>query len=120
MRNATDEPGTSAPRKVLILRALKLGDLLCAVPAFRAFRAAWPHAELVLAGLPWAREFVERYSCYLNGFREFPGFPGLPEREPDVGRIPAFLAEVQAERFDRLGKVTNGPANRNLAPLDGE
>jgi ADP-heptose:LPS heptosyltransferase len=88
------------PRRVVILRALKLGDLLCAVPALRAFRAAWPSAEIVLVGLPWAREFVGRYRAYLDGFREFPGFPGLPERPPRVERIPAFLAEIQAERFD--------------------
>jgi ADP-heptose:LPS heptosyltransferase len=89
-----------APGRVVVFRALQLGDLLCAVPALRAFRAAWPDSELVLIGLPWARAFVERFDRYLDGFREFPGYPGLPEQEPAIGRIPAFLAAIQAERFD--------------------
>ena len=65
--------GDAVPRRIIILRALQLGDLLCAVPAFRAIRSAWPEAEIVLVGLPWARGFVERFALYLDGFREFPG-----------------------------------------------
>ena len=63
-------------------------------------RGAFPDAEIVLIGLPWARAFVDRYAHYLDGFREFPGFPGLPERPPQLERFPGFLAEIQAERFD--------------------
>jgi ADP-heptose:LPS heptosyltransferase len=90
----------AAPQRVVVLRALKLGDLLCAEPAFRTLRNAWPETEIILIGLPWAQTFVQRYGDYLDGFRAFPGYPGLPEREPDIARIPDFLREMQAERFD--------------------
>jgi len=90
----------ASPRRVAILRALALGDLLCAVPALRAFRRVWPAAEITLIGLPWARQFVARFSKDIDRFIEFPGWPGLPEREPQLQRIPAFLAEMQQEQFD--------------------
>src|SRR5579885_2877976 len=101
------------PRRIAILRALQLGDLLCAVPAFRALRSALPDAEIVLIGLPWARVFVDR-------FREFPGWPGLPERPPLIERIPDFLTAMQAERFDLAVQLHgSGPFVNPLTALFG-
>jgi ADP-heptose:LPS heptosyltransferase len=112
--------GEPLPRRVLVLRALGLGDLLCAVPAFRALRAALPGAEVVLLGLPWARTLVERYPDYLSGFREFPGWPGLPERVPEVEHAAAFLAALQHERFDLAVQLQgSGLVTNPLAALFG-
>ena len=50
----------------------------------------------------------------------FPGWPGLPERKPDIGRIPGFLADMQAERFDLAiqlhgeGRIVNQVVSREL------
>jgi ADP-heptose:LPS heptosyltransferase len=90
-------------QRIAVLRALKLGDLLCAVPALRALRAAAPHATITLIGLPWAHELVGRFARYLDDFLALPPWPGLPEtgEENDGGeRRKGFLAEARAREFD--------------------
>ncbi len=112
--------GAPLPRRVAVFRALQLGDLLCSVPAFRALRAALPEAEIVLVGLPWARGFVTRYRVYFDGFREFPGYPGLPEQEPRLDDLPAFLSSVRGERFDLVIQMQgNGTITNPLTALFG-
>lgn len=109
-----------APRRIVILRALKIGDLLCAVPALRALRAALPQAQISLLGLPWARGFVERFNLYLDEFIHFPGYPGFPEQPDKVDRFPAFLTEVQSLKFDLAIQMQgSGEISNSLTVLLG-
>lgn len=86
-------------RKVVVVRPGRIGDFLCATPAFRALRAALPSAELTVVGLPFVRELVPR-SPDIDRFQAFPGFPGIAEQFFDARTAVAFLGRMQEERFD--------------------
>jgi ADP-heptose:LPS heptosyltransferase len=109
-------PDGSLPRSVAVLRALHLGDLLCATPALRALRGALPDAEIVLVGLPEAKELAARFGHLLDGFVPLPGYPGLPELEPDPAALPGFLAGMRARGFDAVVQLHgSGVTSNSLA-----
>jgi ADP-heptose:LPS heptosyltransferase len=87
-------------KKIAIFRALQLGDMLCAIPAIKALRFAYPDAEITLIGLPWARSLTERFCNYFDNFIHFPGYPGLPEQEFKPADFTVFLSQVQSKQFD--------------------
>lgn len=112
-----NEPGLLArlpepPRKVALLRASRIGDFLCATPAFRALRAALPDAEITMVTLPILRDLVER-SRHLDRFVAFPGYPGIAEQFFDPARALEFFAAMQAERFDLAIQMQGSGVNSN-------
>ncbi|MBA2288741.1 MAG: glycosyltransferase family 9 protein [Ktedonobacteraceae bacterium] len=104
------------PQRIAILRALQLGDMLQSVPALRAIRTRFPHAEITLIGLPWAASFVCRFQRYIDRFIEFAGYPGITEVEVDPQRTAHFIEEQQAYGYDLVvqmhgsGKTSNALA----------
>jgi ADP-heptose:LPS heptosyltransferase len=87
------------PREVVLLRASRIGDFLCATPAFRALRAALPAARFTLIGQPFLRELVARCP-YLDCFEPFPGYPGIGEQFFDPARTLLFFQRMRARQFD--------------------
>lgn len=93
-------PDLAGMRRIAVFRALQLGDLLCTVPALRALRRAAPQARITLIGLPWASSLVARYGMLVDDFIAFPGYPGMPEAEPQPDALPRFFAAARAQEFD--------------------
>lgn len=94
--------------RIAVLRANSLGDLLFAVPALDALRAAYPSAEIVLLGRPWHAEFVVGRVEAVDRV----------EVAPDVeGSRPAdnadFFARMGKERFDLALQLHGGGRNSN-------
>jgi ADP-heptose:LPS heptosyltransferase len=132
-------PRVPGVRRIAALRANALGDLLVALPALEAVRAAYPDAELVLLARRWHHEFLSGRPGPVDRVIELP--PLLGVSVPDDGDAPTdppadFIAALRAERFDvalqlhgggrfsnpfvrRLGaRVTAGPRARDAQALD--
>jgi ADP-heptose:LPS heptosyltransferase len=109
-------------RRIAVLRALHLGDLLCATPALRALRRRVPDAEITQIGLPWAEELIRRLPS-LDRLLVFPGYPGVPEAEHDPERTAAFFRETRRNPFDLVvqmhgdGVLSNGFVAELDAPV---
>ena len=92
--------GSDPPRSIAVFRALYLGDMLCAVPAVRSLRKAYPEARITLIGLPWAETFVDRFAAYFDDFLSFPGYPGLQAAMVDEGATKQFFESAIGREFD--------------------
>ena len=125
--------------RIAVLRANGLGDLLFAVPALEALRAAYPAAEIVLLARGWHAEFVPGRVPTVDRVVVVPFAQGVwspPGRPDDPEELDRFFAAMGEERFDlalqlhgggrysnpfvrRLGaRVTAGLQAPDAEPLD--
>lgn len=105
-------------KKIVVFRALQLGDLLCTIPAIRTLHNTYAAAEITLVGLPWAKALTQRFDKYFHSFISFPGYPGLPEQQVDYFKYPDFLKNVQQQNFDlALQMQGNGTIANPLVQL---
>jgi ADP-heptose:LPS heptosyltransferase len=126
-------------RKIAVLRAGAVGDLVFTLPALDALRAAYPDAEMVLLGKPWMEALFRDRPAPVDRVVPIPPVRGVGATEcadEDAREIDAFFRAMQAERFDialqlhggggfsnpfvrRLGaRVTAGLRADDAPPLD--
>lgn len=101
-------------KRIAVLRALFVGDFLCAQPALRALKTRFPSAELTLIALPWIEPFLHRYDC-VDRFLPFPGCQGVAEApyRPEV--TEAFLQKARALHYDLAIQMHgSGPASSDF------
>lgn len=97
-----------------IFRALRLGDMLCAVPALRALREALPTTRITLVGLPSAQQFAARFTRYIDDFIAFPGHELFPEQPVQQHKLADFYATMRARRFGMALQLHGSGAQSNL------
>jgi ADP-heptose:LPS heptosyltransferase len=103
-------------RKIAVLRANGIGDLLFTLPALEALRRAYPSAEIVLLGRPWHRDFLAGRPGPIDRVEVVPVCRGIreePGRTEDETEISAFYAAMQSERFDLALQMHGGGRNSN-------
>lgn len=100
------------PRKVALLRASRIGDFLCAIPALRALRRALPFARITLITLPMLRSVALRLP-YIDALAPFPGYPGIAEQLFDARAAARFFQRMQAECFDLALQLQGSGINSN-------
>jgi ADP-heptose:LPS heptosyltransferase len=113
--------------RVVVLRALKLGDFLTAVPAYRALRRAYPFAEIVLAAPRALAPLVELVRGAVDRVADTAELAPLPEdlRGADLavnlhGRGPQSHRLLLAARPHRLIAFRHEavPETRHAARFD--
>ncbi|MGC4804754.1 glycosyltransferase family 9 protein [Micromonospora sp. DT233] len=102
-------------RRIAVLRANALGDLIFILPALAALRAAYPQAEIVLLGAPWHAEFWRDRPGPVDRVLVVPPAPGIRAAQPGEAEPSTadFLAAARAERFDLALQLHGGGGNSN-------
>ncbi|PPF85735.1 glycosyltransferase family 9 protein [Clavibacter michiganensis] len=103
-------------RSIAVLRGGGLGDLIFALPAMAALRAAYPDARITLLGTPLHRALLGGRPGGPDAIEVLPvahGVRDVPGTDPDPDEIEAFAARMRARRFDLAVQVHGGGRNSN-------
>ena len=99
-------------QRIAVLRANGIGDLIFALPALAAFRAAYRRAELILLADSWHGPFLEGRGV-VDRVITVPAFGGVREGPEDGAEQGAFFARMQDERIDVGVQMHGGGRNSN-------
>lgn len=87
---------------ILVFRALKVGDLLCSMPALYALRSHFPVANISIIALHSTIPLLSRYDTIFDNIIPFSGYPGLPEKMFDANEYQEMITRIHSAKFDLL------------------
>lgn len=93
---------------IAVLRGGGLGDLLFAVPALAALKAAYPAATITLLGTPIHRALLEAVESPVDEVQILPFAEGVRPGDEDHDELAAFFADMRSRNFDLAVQLHGG------------
>ncbi len=102
--------------RIAVLRANGIGDVVLALPALAALRAAYPRASVTHLGAPWHAQLLEGRPGPWDSVVVVPPYPGVrdaPGASRSSAEVEGFLAAQRRERYDLAVQLHGGGGNSN-------
>ncbi|MDQ0769123.1 ADP-heptose:LPS heptosyltransferase [Pseudarthrobacter defluvii] len=97
-----------AVSRIVVLRGGGLGDLIFAIPAMAALKAAYPAATITLLGTPIHKALMEALKSPVDEVVVLPFAEGVRPGEEDPEELERFFAQMRSRKFDLAVQVHGG------------
>jgi ADP-heptose:LPS heptosyltransferase len=87
------------PRKIIVLRASRIGDFINSFPALQALKTHLPSSQLTVITLPMLFDIAKRCQ-FIDHVEAFPGYPGMADQLFDARQALSLFSKIQSESFD--------------------
>lgn len=94
--------------RIAVLRGGGLGDLMYALPAVAALKAAYPEASVTLLGTPIHAELLSRIDSPVDETAVLPFSEGVRPGAEDEGELKEFFDGMRARKFNLAVQVHGG------------
>ncbi len=94
--------------RIVVLRGGGLGDVIFAIPAMAALKAAYPEATLTLLGTPVHQALIAATQGPVDEVRVLPFSEGVRPGEEDPDELERFFAGMRERRFDLAVQLHGG------------
>jgi ADP-heptose:LPS heptosyltransferase len=97
-----------AVSRIVVLRGGGLGDLIFAIPAMAALKAAYPAATITLLGTPVHKALLEALKSPVDEVVVLPFAEGVRPGDEDPEEVERFFGQMRSRNFDLAVQVHGG------------
>lgn len=98
----------NAVSRIVVLRGGGLGDLIFAIPAMAALKAAYPAATVTLLGTPVHKALLDALKSPVDEVVVLPFAEGVRPGEEDPEELERFFEQMRSRNFDLAVQVHGG------------